>query len=87
MWIKVKMRLKSLMYFVLRGHYLSYILRLSHVGGDSSAVPGAIGPLRAGAGCITVGIIIRVHPVVFIPPPCWLLLQVWEGIRSDMKLC
>lgn len=65
---------------------LSYVLCLSHVGGDGSSVPGAVGPLWTGAGRITVCVIIGVHAVVFIAPPRWLLLQVEDKEGKDMKL-
>ena len=63
---------------------LCHVFGLSHVGGDGSSIPGAVGPLRTGAGCVAVGVVVRVHAVVFIPPPCRLLLRVEDG--KEMKL-
>lgn len=53
---------------------LSHILSLAQVV-RNAPVPGAVGALRAGAGCVAVGIVIRVHPIGLIPPPHWLLLE------------
>lgn len=64
---------------------LCHVFCLPHVGGDGSSVPRAVGPLWTGAGCVTVGVIIGVHAVVLIPPPCWLLLQV-ERKEHEIKL-
>lgn len=70
------------------GADLSYVLRLPHVGGDGSSVPGAVRPLRTRAGRVAVGVVVGVHAVVFVPPPCGLLLR-GGGQKSrgdEMKL-
>lgn len=57
------------------GVYLSHVFSLPHVGGDDPSVPRAVGFLRTGAGCVAVGVVVRIHAVVLVPPPCRLLLQ------------
>ena len=54
---------------------LGHVLGLSHVGGDGPSVPGAVGALRAGAGGVAVGVVVRVHAVVLVAPPGRLLLR------------
>lgn len=53
--------------------HLGHILSLAQVVGDTP-VPGAVGALGAHARGVTVGIIIRVHPVGLVSPPHRLLL-------------
>lgn len=54
--------------------HLGHVLRLPQVVRDAP-VPGAVGALRASAGGVAVGVVIRVHPVGLVSPPHWLLLQ------------
>lgn len=53
---------------------LRHVLRLAQIMGDAT-VPWAVRALRAGAGRVAVGVVIRVHPWWFVPPPQRLPLQ------------
>lgn len=47
---------------------LGHVLRLTQVVGNA-AVPRAVRALRAGAGRVAVGVVVRIHPRRLVPPP------------------
>lgn len=53
---------------------LGHILSLPQVVWDAP-VPGAVRALRASAGCVAVGIVVRVHPIGLVSSSHWLFLE------------
>lgn len=64
-----------------------YVLSLPQIMRNAT-VPGAVRALRAHTGGVTVGVIVRIHPIGLVPPPHRLLLHgpMRGGVRKKWKV-